>query len=175
MKDVVFRVDFTRHWWLNGLPTCFPLPAFFFPQGFMTTGTLQTYVRKYQVAIDTLQFEFTALTADTPTSSPEDGVFVSGLYLRGARWDFDAKQVVESRLGEMFVALPVVRFKPAVGHVIPPKGWCACPVYKTAERKGVLSTTGMSTNFVIAVELPSSVDPATSVIACAACLCNLTD
>ncbi len=51
----------------------------------------------------------------------------------------------------------------------------ACPIYKTAVRKGVLSTTGMSTNFVVAVELPTAVDPDTWVLAGVAALLNLTD
>lgn len=37
-----------RGWLKGGQPACFPLPVFFFPQGFMT-GTLQTFARKYQV------------------------------------------------------------------------------------------------------------------------------
>lgn len=37
-----------RGWLTGGQPACFPLPVFFFPQGFMT-GTLQTFARKYQV------------------------------------------------------------------------------------------------------------------------------
>ena len=175
VKDLILRVDFFRGWLINGQPAAFPLPVFFFPQGFMT-GTLQTYARKYQVAIDTLSFEFKALREqpEEVEEGPDDGIYVHGLYLEGARWDFDNWMLAPSEKGVMFQLLPMVHFLPAINHKCDSKDY-ACPVYKTSVRQGVLSTTGMSTNFVVAIELPTDIHPDNWVLYGVAALCNLTD
>ena len=102
------------------------------------------------------------------------GVYVFGLYLEGARYDSSSNSVTDSSPGRMYDLLPCIHFRPAVGHK-QPKGSYACPVYKTAVRKGVLSTTGMSTNYVIAIELPSLQPEQKWILAGTAALCNLTD
>lgn len=177
VTDLIYRVDFMRKWLVNGQPAAFPLPVFFFPQGFMT-ASLQTYARKHMVAIDSLSFEFDMLRTppEDITDSPDDGVIVFGLYLEGARFDQTDFVVTDSKPGRMYDLLPAIHFKPAVNHKQRP-GTYACPVYKTAVRKGVLSTTGMSTNYVVPIELPlAPKDTETKwVLAGVAALCNLTD
>jgi len=177
VADLLFRVAFMRVWLLNGEPCAFPLPVFFFPQGFMT-ASLQTYARKHMEAIDNLSFAFEILTIQPEEiqEAPQDGVIVFGLYLEGARFDMTELKVVDSRPGIMYDLLPAIHFKPAVGHKQAPSTY-ACPVYKTAVRKGVLSTTGMSTNYVVPVELPIYADQQEQrwILAGVAALCNLTD
>jgi dynein heavy chain len=103
-------------------------------------------------------------------------VIVFGLFLEGARFDTDLQLIVESRPGKMYDLLPAIHFKPAVNHKQAPSTY-ACPVYKTAVRKGVLSTTGMSTNYVVPIELPISAEETEQkwILAGVAALCNLTD
>jgi len=178
VRDLTSRVAFFREWLVKGQPFAFALPVFFFPQGFMT-GTLQTFARKYSVAIDTLTYKFNAKSMSKTEPSdliegPEDGIYVYGMFLEGARWNYDEQRLEVSRPKEMFCSLPMVHFTPAVGHKCDPAEY-ACPIYKTSERKGVLSTTGMSTNFVVAMELPTDLPPDTWVMYGVACLCNLTD
>ncbi len=44
---------------------------------------------------------------------------------------------------------------PVENRVDPTDGIYYCPLYKVVSRKGTLSTTGHSTNFVIHMEIPS--------------------
>jgi dynein heavy chain len=44
---------------------------------------------------------------------------------------------------------------PQADRKIPEKGIYNCPVYKVVSRRGTLSTTGHSTNFVMMFEMPT--------------------
>jgi dynein heavy chain len=173
VKDLVKRVEFVRHWLVRGLPSAFWLSGFFFPQGFMT-GVLQTHARKYNIPIDTLNFEFCVLdkSADDLKDGPEDGVYVYGLFMDGARWSWEDDGVTDPARGEMFSVIPPIWFLPKPDYETP-EGSYSCPLYKTSVRAGTLSTTGHSTNFVLSVDLPSQEAPSQWVLRGVALLCQL--
>ena len=65
-------------------------------------------------------------------------------------------RAAESRPKELYTQLPPLWLRPRHNCARPPPGAAYdCPLYKTTARAGTLSTTGHSTNFVMAVELPT--------------------
>lgn len=174
MIDLHARVEALAAWNNTGVPTSFWLPGFFFPQGFMT-GVLQNHSRKYKIPIDTLRFMFEVKDIFKPEhvlAAPNDGVLISGLYMDGARWDPRTRSVADSNLGELFCNVPIIHFIPSTETKAKGQNY-ECPLYKTSVRAGILSTTGQSTNFVLAVDLPSTQSVAYWVLKGAALLCQL--
>lgn len=97
---------------------------------------------------------FSAKNGYDEKKAPENGCYVYGLYVEGCRWDYDMSTLAESNPKVLYTKMPHIYFKPAKSKDIVFNHCYTCPLYKTLERRGTLSTTGHSTNFVGMVELP---------------------
>ena len=89
---------------------------------------------------------------------PDIGVYIEGFYLDGARWDREKHYLWDSHHKEMQSTMPVFHFIPTQDFVRNPEDY-ECPLYKTAVRAGVLTTTGASSNYVVSLDIPTERNP----------------
>ncbi|KAI9224435.1 dynein heavy chain and region D6 of dynein motor-domain-containing protein [Blastocladiella britannica] len=153
-NDLLGRLAFFQSWIDQGPPIVFQLPSFFFTQSFLT-GVLQNYARRASLAIDLVALEYLVQAGSTMGVRPEEGVFVNGIYMEGARWDGNTHAIAESHTKLLYDALPVLWLKPGERAKFKTDNSYDCPVYKTLARRGTLSTTGHSTNYVMSMRIPS--------------------
>jgi dynein heavy chain len=158
IKDLLQRVKFMTLWIEGGVPKAIWISGFFFPQAYLT-GALQNYARKHAIAIDKLSFGFTIRddyktdASDVDERAPQ-GAYCFGVFLEGCRWDSNLHILAPSQPKILYVEFPVIHFVPIENRKTP-SGVYMCPLYKVLSRKGTLSTTGHSTNFVLFLEIPA--------------------
>ncbi|CUG93652.1 unnamed protein product [Bodo saltans] len=154
-NDLIQRIQMISDWCYNGAPKSFWLPGLFFPQGFIT-GVFQTHSRKHKLSIDSIKFRFFPQEKELKDihEPPQSGVYTHGYFLEGCSWSSDNK-LCESRPGVLYTSLPVIHLDPVPITEKNPSDVYECPLYKASTRAGILSTTGLSTNFVLTMQLPS--------------------
>ena len=159
IEDFMQRIAFMGDWLRNGPPKCYWISGFFFPQGFMT-AVKQVYSRENKIAVDTLRIgcEVTAKDPQDIEAAPQYGAYIYGLFMEGGRFVRDTLCMEDSLPRELFDPMPIIWLKPmlAADYII--EDVYNCPLYKTSIRAGTLSTTGHSTNFVVALAIPSKVE-----------------
>ncbi|KEP65299.1 UNVERIFIED_CONTAM: ATPase family associated with various cellular activities (AAA) domain-containing protein [Hammondia hammondi] len=178
-EDFLQRVAALRRWTEGEKPpVAFWLSGFFFPQGFLT-AVLQNYARKVSAPIDALGFTFHVMSTCKPEElveedTLEDSCYVYGLYIDGARWNYHREVIDEQLPGATHDVFPVIQFQPGVQPVVLDAEY-TCPVYKTMRRAGVLSSTGHSTNFITAIDLPTDQHPSKWILRGTALICSVED
>jgi len=130
---------------------------------------VQNFARRYTLPVDTLNFEHVMLDQETFTEKPEDGVYVYGPFCEACRWNKETRLLDESEPKVLFSAMPTMWFEPKV-QGYPNAGWkeermpdgtlkvegvYMAPLYNTSARRGVLATTGHSSNFVCTLVVPT--------------------
>ncbi|XP_032694671.1 dynein heavy chain 14, axonemal [Lontra canadensis] len=186
----------------EGFPARYWLPAFFFPQAFLT-AVLQDYGRSQGVSLDTLTFthhvasdatdikdEFSIIIqkklnvvrrAFKGTDSTHVGVHIFGLFIEGARWNHEQKVLEDSLPRELCCSFPEIYFLPtkistdradASEQTDAELYTFECPVYQTPERSRTLTTTGLPSTSLTSVYLPTRRPPSHWVTMQVALLCE---
>ena len=97
------------------------------------------------------------------------------MFLEGCAWDKNEKVLTESRPKVLFEPAPCIWLKPTLLKDMNEYKHYPCPVYRTAERRGVLATTGHSTNFLMMMKMPTTQSEDHWTMRGVCMLCSLSD
>ncbi|KRX10161.1 P-loop containing nucleoside triphosphate hydrolase [Pseudocohnilembus persalinus] len=165
ITDLIKRLNFINEWVTKGeQPKMFWVGGFFYTQSFFT-AILQNYSRQKNIAIDNIDYAFEIMSKKQQEKygcgqlHPENGCYIKGLYIEGGSWDKKNNVLNDPKPGQLFAEMPIIWCRPLNKKWIKIrrkiiKNTFQCPLYNTTMRKGQLSSLGISSNWLLDIDLP---------------------
>ena len=137
IEDLCRRIKQLESWIENDAPNVFWLGGFTFPSGFLT-AIVQIEARKKGLPIDSFGWNFVIIDAPDIESlgAPDEGVYISGLFLEGARYDIASDCLSDPLPMELIHKMPVIHFHPSESAKKPNEHKYICPLYTCPDRAG---------------------------------------
>jgi len=139
--NLVERVDQLFKWQTDLVtPPSVWVSALFNPMAFVT-AVMQVTARFRGWPLDNvaIQTDITPHLPEAVSGQPEEGAFIHGLFLEGARWDTTAALLKDSFLKELYPSLPVMHVLAVPQEDKRTSGYYDCPVYYTQQRGGTFT------------------------------------
>jgi len=136
--DVVARTTQLRKWGESlVMPPSLWLAGTFNPMAFIT-AVMQTTARKRGWALDNVVTftDPTAMDWEDADVQPEDGAYIHGVFIEGARWDRDSGEIRESFLRDLTPQMPIVHLLAIEASSVHASGYHDTPCYYVSQRGG---------------------------------------
>ncbi|CAD7925016.1 unnamed protein product [Amoebophrya sp. A120] len=156
-------------WAKEGDPWVFWLSGLHIPESLLSS-LVQTTCRKKGWALDkcTMYTEVTKFTDKAQVDAPmEDGTFVEGMYIEGARWDLQNGCLARQLPKVLVEQMPLVKIIPVEANRLKLRNSLPTPVYITQLRRNA-----MGVGLVFEANLHTEVHPSLWVLQSVACMLN---
>ena len=97
------------------------------------------------------------------------------MYLEAGKWDYQKNALIDSDPKVLYTLAPIIQLKPKKKTEPIDYKYYECPVYKTMERQGMLSSLGQSTNYVFSIKLATDKRKHRWILMGTALLCSLSE
>jgi dynein heavy chain len=148
------RIDFFNNWIRRGPPVVTPLSVFSEPSAFLT-AIRHKFLRNAGTTQEAIEFNAEIVPGE-PSRPSETGVYLTGLFFEGARWDLQARELAEQQDSVIFSPAPCIHLIPVASCTQTGPRYFQCPLFSLLHSDGDVECKGPLVKQIISVPIPTS-------------------
>jgi dynein heavy chain len=148
------RIEFFNAWIRRGPPTLVSLSVFSDPIAYITTLGY-TFLANAAASHDVLEFN-SEILAGQPSRTPDVGVYLTGMFFEGARWDPEARELAEPQDGVIFSPAPVIHIIPVTKCTQTSPRYFQCPVFAVLHSDSEVECRGPFLKPILSIPIPTT-------------------